>query len=121
MKDKILHFFCCAAIALIGALVVHALGLGVAASSVIGIYASLLAGIGKEFLDVKRHKEWSHFSWYDILADCFGTLVGFLGALLTMRGVFDTDEFFRFLFGCFIVCIFFGVILFAVIQALNKH
>lgn len=117
MKDKILHFSVCAAIVVALAVFARWVGLGVAASAILGFYAAMLCGFGKEFFDVKRGRDWKYFDWMDILADFVGAAVGFAVAALCIPGPFVFDELLRFAFGCFLLCIWLAVILFSVVQS----
>lgn len=121
MKDKILHFFVCAAIAIGCALLTHLLGLGVAAAATIGFWLAILAGVIKEFCDVAKDKDWSKFNWLDILADAIGAIAGFTIACLALKGEFDGDELLRYMFGCFILTIVCGGVSFPIVGSLAEY
>lgn len=100
---------------------VHTLGLGVSASGVIGFFAALLAGLGKEAYDVWDDMAWYSFSLKDLLADVIGGVLATAIYLIINRTGWDFDEFFRFAFGLTFVCIAIAVISYSVIGVLIQR
>lgn len=121
MKDKILHFAVCLAIALIFGGDLNAAGMGAAAAGVVSFYLAMLAGIGKEAWDVWDDMAWYSLSGKDLLADLAGAIVGSGIYFILVRRLFDFDEFLRYMFGCAAILIPIAVIAFSCVGVLIER
>lgn len=74
MRDKVLHFGACAAVALVAAAVQALLGAGYAQCLAAGLMAGVAIGAGKEYGD--RCAPGNRWDWADIAADAAGAMSG---------------------------------------------
>lgn len=74
--DKGVHRMVCFTISIIATCIAANCGMPQLFSMIIGLIFGMTLGILKEIIDVKRGKSKECWSWYDILADIEGSLLG---------------------------------------------